>query len=276
MSKTKITHQDNMNWRLTTLSRFIDVVDDNAFLVFTRSSSVFCFDQTKLCLSIFICLINAERASNCFTHGCKKNRFNFKLLKSHFCIWVKKNQETDLSHGGFKHSWTNVTSDLGVNVADNFWECQLRGKLGKLVGHSNSYATVFHLILPALIKFVYWAAMFLSILLYASQARFPDVKLLPMTELLNLNGLKWCFGEGYLLYTITSCFQPTTDRLPVNRVRYSFFVYISKKSCINFEDHFFYQLSARTLSTGSKPILNVYSITTTDLKNFLSQQYCNY
>ena len=31
MSKTKITHQDNMNWWLTTLSRVIDVVDDKGW-----------------------------------------------------------------------------------------------------------------------------------------------------------------------------------------------------------------------------------------------------
>ena len=33
MSKTKITHQDNMKWWLTTLSRVIDVVDDKSIIL---------------------------------------------------------------------------------------------------------------------------------------------------------------------------------------------------------------------------------------------------
>ena len=78
----------------------------------------------------------------------------------------------------------------------------------------------------------------LSVLLYGYSPWFRDINHLRKLELLNLQGLRWCYGPGdYTGFLITSNSLPVAYHLIESELRF-FFAIMNEQNSLNFNDFF--------------------------------------
>ena len=225
---------------------FLIYIDD--MLDIPEFSNVYCFaDDTKLVCSEDSCLRAVQSDLQALRLWSYCYSINFNAIKCGYLHFSRTSTDS-LCIGSDNISRVDQITDLGIEVSSTLKRSyHVRIKLLKVrralnyLKHSVPYG------LSSGVKFNLYKACVLSVLLYGYPAWYPDIIHMRRLELLNLQGLRWCFGPGdYAGLLITSNSLPVAYQLIESDLRF-FSAIMSEQNCLSFND--FFTIETKSVNT---------------------------
>ena len=210
-------------------------------------SKVFCYaDDTKLLCHGDLCLNSAQNDPCSLGLWAYCNYLSFNSAKSGY-LHISRSALDNILLGDVEIPSLDNFTDLGIRVSKTLeWSLHIQTKIVKARRSFNYLKHSVPFNLQSRVKFHFFKACSLLVLLYGYTVWFPKISDLRKLEQLNINGLRWCFG-----YNDYSSLLKLSNSLPVcyqliERDIRVFTAILNNENCISFDK--FFKLNSKVLN----------------------------